>query len=405
MSLLLLWHLSALGAEGLPLHFRAKRGKCLVEILVAAAGEAQDDQLALDVVDAGERVGRLEGGDDPLGAGESRERSERLVVGARQVRRAPGVAQPGVLRADARVVEPGGDRVGVCDLSVLVGQHGGARAVQDTRSTVAERCRVRGLDADERHARVVDEAREHPDRVGAAADAGEHRVREPTLGLEHLRARLAPDHGLELADDLRIRRRSDARADHVVRRLDVGDPVADRCARRLLEGARPELDGLDGRAHQPHALDVRRLAAHVLGAHVDDAVEPEARAGRRGRDSVLSCPRLGDDPALAEAARQDHLPERVVDLVRSRVVEILALQVEPLVRREPLRERQGGRPPRVRAAEVVDLRCVRRVVERGRPGGGQLVERRDQRLGHVATSVGAVRLGVLRRRHALAAST
>ena len=144
-----------------------------------------------------------------------------------------------------------------------------------------------------------------------------------------------------------------------MRRLDVRDPVADRCARRLLERARAELDGLDRRAEQAHALDVRRLPAHVLGSHVDDALEPEARARSRRRDAVLTGAGLGDDAPLAEAPREDDLAERVVDLVRAGVVQVLALEVEPLARREARGERDRGRTPDVRAAELVELRCER----------------------------------------------
>ena len=81
---------------------------------------------------------------------------------------------------------------------------------------------------------------------------------------------------------------------------------------------RAELDGNDGGAHQVHPLDVRGLAPHVLGAHEDDALEPEARAGGRRRDAVLAGAGLGDDPRLAEPPREHDLAERVVDLVRAR---------------------------------------------------------------------------------------
>ena len=178
----------------------------------------------------------------PSVRGQPAERVERLVVGRADVAGPAGVAQEGVLRADAGVVEAGGDRVGVGDLAVLVGEHGGARAVEDAGPTGAEARGARRLDADELDVRVVDEAGEHADRVRAAADARDDGVRQAALGLEDLRARLAPDHRLELADDLRVRRRPDARADQVVRRLDVRDPVADRLARRLLQRPRAELD-------------------------------------------------------------------------------------------------------------------------------------------------------------------
>ena len=209
----------------------------------------------------------------------------------------------------------------------------------------------------EPHARVVQEAGEHPDRVRAAADAGDRRIGQPALGLEDLRPRLAADHRLELADDLGVGLRADARADQVVRRLDVRDPVADRLAGRLLQRLRPELDRPDLGAEQAHPLDVRTLAAHVLGAHVDDALEPEAGAHRRRRHPMLAGARLGDDPLLPEALREHRLTERVVQLVRAGVEQVLPLEVEALAGGEALGKRQGRRAARVLAAEPVELRA------------------------------------------------
>ena len=148
------------------------------------------------------------------------------------------------------------------------------------------------------------------------------------LDREHLLARLAADHRLELGDELRIRRRADARADQVVRRLDVRDPVADRLARRLLQRLRAEVDAPHLGAEQLHALDVGLLPPHVLLAHVDDALVAEARADGRRRDAVLAGAGLGDDALLAEPPREHRLAERVVQLVRAGVEQVLALQVD-----------------------------------------------------------------------------
>ena len=122
------------------------------------------------------------------------------------------------------------------------------------------------------------------------------------------------------------------------------------------ERLRPELDRPHLGAEQAHPLDVRLLAAHVLGAHVDDAVEAEPRADGRGGDAVLARARLGHDPLLAEAAREHGLAERVVQLVRAGVEQVLALEVEPLVRREALGARERGRAAGVRARQLVELR-------------------------------------------------
>ena len=68
------------------------------------------------------------------------------------------------------------------------------------------------------------------------------------------------------------------------------------------------------------------LAADVLLAHVDVALEPEPRAHRGGRDAVLARARLGDDAALAQPDGEQRLADGVVDLVGAGVVQVLALQ-------------------------------------------------------------------------------
>jgi hypothetical protein len=174
-----------------------------------------------------------------------------------------------------------------------------------------------------------------------------------------------------------------------VRRLDVRDPVADRLARRLLQRLRPEVDAAHLGAEELHALDVRLLPPHVFLAHVDDALEAEAGADRGRRDSVLPGARLGDDPPLAEPLREHRLPDRVVDLVRAGVVQILALEIDLLPRREALAQRERRRAPDVRRRELVQLGEERRILARLAPRAVELVERRDERLRDVAPAVAA----------------
>ena len=227
-----------------------------------------------------------------------------------------------------------------------------------------------GLDPDQLDRRVVEEGDEGPDRVRAAADAGDHPRRQRALGGQRLLARLVADHPLQVADEGRVRRRPDRRADDVVGGGDVGDPVADRGADRLLQRPGAGLDRRHLGAEQAHALDVGRLAAHVLGAHVDDALEPEQRAGGGRRDPVLPGAGLGDHPRLAHPLGEQRLADRVVDLVGAGVGEVLALQVDaaadPLG--EPLgagRAASGGR--RSRAAAPSSSARNARVVARASP--------------------------------------
>ena len=97
-----------------------------------------------------------------------------------------------MLGADARVVEPGRDRMRVGDLAVLVGEEGGAGAVEDAGPPGAEARRSGRLDPDQAHVGVVDEAGEQADGVRASAHAGDDGVGEPALGSEDLRTASRP---------------------------------------------------------------------------------------------------------------------------------------------------------------------------------------------------------------------
>src|SRR5918999_2822837 len=105
----------------------------LGEVLVAAAAQTQE-RVALAPrripEQPGDRVRGLERGDDPLQSRELAECLQRLAVGDRLVASPPRVAKLGMLRADAGIVESGGDRVRLEDLSLTVREHRGERAVE-----------------------------------------------------------------------------------------------------------------------------------------------------------------------------------------------------------------------------------------------------------------------------------
>ena len=342
-----------------------------------------------------DRVRGLERRDDPLEPREQLERLERLGVGRRDVLDALRVLPPAVLGADAGVVEARAARVHVGGLPVLVLQHVAHRAVQHARRAERERSRVVAgrraasarLDADEAHRGVGHEGMEHARRVRAAADARDDRVRQPPELLEALRAALAADHALEVAHHHRERVRPDHRADDVVRLADRAHPVAHRLVGGVLERPRARVDLDHLRAHELHAEDIEVLPPHILAAHVDAALDAEARARGRGGDAVLAGAGLGDDARLAHALREERLAERVVDLVRAGVREVLALEPDlraARVRREPRRGRELRRAPDELAQQPVDLAEERGVRPRLAVGGVELLERREERLGDIA---------------------
>ena len=85
----------------------------------------------------------------------------------------------------------------VLDLAVVVHQEIGAVAVQHAGPAARDRGRMqlrqpvtRGLDAENLDAGIIEERMKQSHRVGAAADAGDQRIRQAAFGLLHLRAGL-----------------------------------------------------------------------------------------------------------------------------------------------------------------------------------------------------------------------
>jgi hypothetical protein len=181
--------------------------------------------------------------------------------------------------------------------------------------------------------------------------------------------------------------RSQYRPEQIVRVGDIGDPVAHRLVDGVLQRPAAGVHSQHLGAEQPHADDVEGLAIHVLGAHVDVAVEPEQRARGRRRHAMLPRSGLGDNPALAHASGEQRLTDRVVDLVRARVREILALEEDPRaprMRREALRLEHGRRAANIVRQETAQLGLEGRVIARDEIRALELFDRLDQRLGDEA---------------------
>ena len=71
----------------------------------------------------------FEGWNNAFGAAQVVEGIERFLIGDADILRAANLLQPGVLRANARVVQAGADTMGFSDLPIVILQDEGAIAV------------------------------------------------------------------------------------------------------------------------------------------------------------------------------------------------------------------------------------------------------------------------------------
>ncbi len=256
-----------------------------------------------------------------------------------------------------------------------------------------------GFDADDLHARLIEEGVEQAHGVGAAADAGDQRVGQAAFLGHHLVASLRADHGLEVAHHGRVGVRAGDGADQVEGGLDVGHPVAQGFVHRVLQGAGAGGDRDHLGAEQLHAKDVGLLAVDVGGAHEDHALHAEARGHGGGGHTVHAGAGLGDDAPLAHAFGQQDLADAVVDLVRAGVIELLALQID--LRAAAVLGQAFGEVERGGAADVVALEVGQLLGERGvglglLVFGGQFMDQRHQGFGDVLTAEVAEQPGGVR---------
>ena len=241
---------------------------------------------------------------------------------------------------------------------------------------------------------------EGADRIRATAHAGDHAIRQMPGALEHLRARLATDHGLQFAHEIGIGMRTDAPSPGS-RTCSSGSATQSRKASSMAARSvrSPLVTGTTVGAHEPHAAHVRRLPLHVDFAHVHRAGQTDARARGGSGHTMLAGAGLRHDALRTHALGHQRLTERVVDLVRAGVREILAL--EPDLRTPALRQVAHRRaapwdvPPsraaRQRVRRGTSLRrqdVAHRVVRGGRtraPASRECSGRRRDRSGHRAS--------------------
>ena len=147
--------------------------------------------------------------------------------------------------------------------------------------------------------------------------------------------------------------------------------------------------GFDLGTEQAHAEHVRRLPLDIRRTHVDDTGQAEARGDGGGGDPVLARAGFGDDPRLAHFSGQQDLPETVVDLVRARVVQLVALEIDlrsAELFRQPFGEIKWAGPARIVRVEVFEFGLERGACLCRLPGFLQVQDQRHQRFGYETTA-------------------
>ena len=111
---------------------------------------------------------------------------------------------------------------------------------------------------------------------------------------------------------------------------------------------------------------------------------------------MLAGARLRDQSPFAHPPGEKRLPQGVVDLVGAGVVEVFALQVHvdaAQLSPEPLGPGQSARAAGVLPQQAIEVGPKGIVLPGRLESGGELIQGRDEGLGHVSTAVGSEAVG------------
>ena len=105
-------------------------------------------------------------------------------------------------------------------------------------------------------------------------------------------------------------------------------PVADSLVSSVLQGLVTALNRHNGSTEHLHSLHVHMLSLHIESTHINRARHIHKGTCSSSCHAMLSSACLCDDTCLSHLLCHENLTERVVYLMRSRVVQVLALQIE-----------------------------------------------------------------------------
>ena len=254
------------------------------------------------------------------------------------------------------------------------------------------------LHAHQMHVRIIQEGREHADGVRAATHAGSDVLGQPAVPIQELRTCLAPDDRLEVPHHLRERMRPHDRSDRIQVIGRVRQVLLESTVHGFLQRGRSPRHRHQPAPQNAHLRDVRVLFLDVHLAHVDLAGNAHQCTGGCQCHPVLTGSGFGNHLLLAHEAGQQCFAQAVVDLVRTRMVEVLALEMDlraaQLLRQPPCME------DRARPTHVVGLQRRQLLLEvRPLPdclvGGVDVVHRLLQYRRHQLPPIGAkIALGI-----------
>ena len=127
-------------------------------------------------------------------------------------------------------------------------------------------------------------------------------------------------------DNRRIRVRSDSRSQNI-EGFQITHPSSKGCIYCILEGFGACFHSVNSRPHHFHAEDIKALAFYILCTHVNIALHTKLSCSCRSCHTMLTCSSFSDDSGLAHTLSQKNLPQNIIELMGTQMIEIFPLQI------------------------------------------------------------------------------
>ena len=240
-------------------------------------------------------------------------------------------------RSNTRIIQTGTDGKGFLNLSILCLHHKRTGTVNDSLCTTMHGCsRVIGINTMTSslsqinlNPLIIDIMIDGACSIATATNTSDEVIRIIAANLLfQLPFQLLTDYALHLSHNIRIRMRSHRRTYDIECILRMTAPVADSLRACITQSHIARTDRIHLGTQHLHTLHIGMLALHIGSTHKDFTLHIHQGTDGGSCNTMLTSTGFCDDTGFTHLLCHQDLTDGIVNLVRTGMIQILALQIE-----------------------------------------------------------------------------
>ena len=282
------------------------------------------------------RMRTFDGTDNSFGPGQVFKGFYRFIILNRNILRSSGFMQIRMFRADSRIIQPCRNGVYGINLALIILAEQRFHTVEYPHAPFSNGCRViRSIytfsgrfASNQLHVLVRNKMIEHAHGIASAAYTGQYGRRQPAFLFQNLLAGFLAYYRLKISDHHREWMWSHSRSNNIMCVIHTAYPFTHSFINRVLQHPGARSHGVYLSAKQFHAVYVQCLSLSIFLSHEYFTFQSQERRCRSGSHPMLPCTGFCNDTGLAHLFSQQALPQCIVNLMCSGVVQIFSLQID-----------------------------------------------------------------------------